>query len=322
MKTKKIIRRLFLSVLALIAAVIVIGLGFWLIDGRSPQAYVVAHILRQTTMEDYEKGKTDMTDKSTVEIPDGVEFPREVTQYKVGHMQVFECAAEDDSKPIVLYIHGGAYVNNFSSRHWSAMAEWAETTGCGMVIPNYPLLFRYTVKDAFPLMMQLYRQLQERFSARRILFMGDSAGGGFSLALAQEIQQTDSLDLPSRLILISPWVDVLGGDDALREYDTFLNNEVLRHLGTDWAGVLNPRAPIVSPLYGDMQGLPPTDLFTGTWEVFYTDIVKTCDKMKAAGVDVSLHVKEKMGHVYPLWPCPEGKEARKTIAEIISKVKF
>ena len=320
MKTKKILRRLLLTVLALIAAVVVIGLGFWLIDGRSPQAYVVSHILPQTTMEDYEKGKAETIDKSIVEIPDGVEFPREVTQYKVGQMQVFECAAKDDSKPIVLYIHGGAYVNNFSPQHWSAMAEWAETTGCGMVIPNYPLLFRYTAKDAHPLMLQLYRQLQERFSAKRILVMGDSAGGGFSLALAQEIQQTDSLDLPSRLILISPWVDVLGGDDALQEYDTFLNNEVLRHVGADWAGELDPRDPIVSPLYGDMQALPPTDLFTGTWEVFYTDIVKTCDKMKAAGVDVSLHVKEKMGHVYPLWPCPEGKDARKEIAKIISKV--
>ena len=320
MKTKKIFRRLLLTVLALIAAVVVIGLGFWLIDGRSPQAYVVSHILPQTTMEDYEKGKAETTDKSIVEIPDGVEFPREVTQYKIGHMQVFECAAEDDTKPVVLYIHGGAYVNNFSLPHWRAMAEWAETTGCGMVIPNYPLLFRYTAKDAHPLMLQLYRQLQERFSAKRILVMGDSAGGGFSLALAQEILQTDSLDLPSRLILISPWVDVLGGDDALQEYDTFLNNEVLRHVGADWAGELDPRDPIVSPLYGDMQALPPTDLFTGTWEVFYTDIVKTCDKMKAAGVDVSLHVKEKMGHVYPLWPCPEGKDARKEIAKIISKV--
>ena len=316
MKTKKIIRRLFLSVLALIAAVIVIGLGFWLVDGRSPQAYVVAHILPQTTMEDYEKGKTDVTDKSTVEIPDGVEFPREVTQYKVGHMQVFECAAGDDSKPIVLYIHGGAYVNNFSSRHWSVMAEWAEMTGCGMVIPNYPLLFRYTAKDAHPLMLQLYRQLLERLPAQRIIIAGDSAGGGFSLALTQELK-ADSLDLPSRLILISPWVDVLGGDDALQEYDTFLSNEVLRHVGADWAGDLDPRDPIVSPLYGDMQSLPPTDLYTGTWEVFYTDIVKTYDKMKAAGVDVRLHTKQKMGHVYPLWPCPEGKEAREEIAKTI-----
>lgn len=317
MKTKKLLRKLLLAVVVLIAAIIIVSLGFWLIDGRSPQAYVVVHILPQTTMEDYEKGKTDMTDKSMVEIPDGVEFPRKVTQYKVDHMQVFECAAEDDSKPIVLYIHGGAYVNNFSSRHWSAMAEWAEITGCGMVIPNYPLLFRYTAKDAHPLMLQLYRQLLERFPAQRIIIAGDSAGGGFSLALTQELK-ADSIDLPSRLILISPWVDVTGGDDTLQEYDTFLNNEVLRHVGADWAGDLDPRDPIVSPLYGDMQSLPPTDLYTGTWEVFYTDIVKTYNKMKDAGVDVRLHVKEKMGHVYPLWPCPEGKEAREAIAEIIA----
>lgn len=318
MKTKRIFRKLLLTVLALIAIIIVAGLGIRLIDGRSPQAFIVAHLFHQSTMEDYEKGKGDMTDRSTVAIPEGVEFPREVKQYRVGDMQVFEVAAEDGSKPVVLYIHGGAYYHNFSSRHWKAMAEWAETTGCGIVAPNYPLLYRYTVKDAFPLMLQLYRQLQGRYSARRILVMGDSAGGGFSLALAQEVLKTDSLELPSRLVLISPWVDVAGGDDALQEYDTFLNNEVLRHVGADWAGDIDVHDPIVSPLYGDMQNLPPTDLFTGTWEVFYTDIVNTCDKMKAAGVDVRLHVKEKMGHVYPLWPCPEGKEARKEIAEIIN----
>ena len=119
------------------------------------------------------------------------------------------------------------------------------------------------------------------------------------------------------MILISPWVDVVGGDDALQEYDTFLNLEVLRHIGTDWADDMDVHDPMISPFYGDMQGLPPTDLFSGTWETFFTDIVKTYGKMKGAGVNVRLHIKEKMGHVYPLWPCPEGKEARKKIAEII-----
>ena len=118
-------------------------------------------------------------------------------------------------------------------------------------------------------------------------------------------------------MLISPWVDVLGGDDTLQEKDTFLNAEVLRKVGADWADEIDPRDPMISPLYGDMHGLPPTDLFTGTWEIFYTDIVKTYDKMKAAGVDVRLHEAKKMGHVYPLWPCPEGSSARKEIAEII-----
>ena len=317
MKTKKFLAKLFKALISLIGVILLIGLGWSLIDGRSPQAIVIAHSLTKSTIEDYQKNWGDQTDKSIVEIPAGVEFSREVTQYKVGIMQVFEVAAQDDTKPIVLYIHGGAYVHNFSSMHWKAMAEWAEKTGCGIVTPNYPLLFRYTAKDAHPLMMQLYRQLQERYTAKRILVMGDSAGGGFTLALAQELMKSDSLDLPSRLILITPWVDVVGGDDALQDRDTFLNLEVLRLIGADWAGDFDTHDPIVSPLYGDMQGLAPTDLFTGTWETFYTDIVKTYDKMKAAGVDARLHVEEKMGHVYPLWPCPEGKKAREEIAELI-----
>ena len=318
---KKVLKKLFLTLIFLIASLLVLCLGFWFIDGRSPQAFVVSHLMTQSTMEDYENAKLDTTDKSTVEIPNGIVFPREVKQYRVGIMQVFEVAAQDDSKPIVLYIHGGAYLLNFTPQHWQAMAEWAEMTGCGIVTPNYPLLYQYTVKDAFPLMMQLYQQLRERHSGKRFIIMGDSAGGGFSLALTQEVQKNDSIESPSHLVLISPWVDVVGGDDAFQEYDTMLNLEVLRLVGADWAGDKDPHDPMVSPLYGEMQGLPPTDIYAGTWETLYTDIVNTHDKMKSAGVDVRLHVKEKMGHVYPLWPCPEGKTARIEIAEIIESQK-
>lgn len=317
MKFTKVLKKLFLAVITIIVALLILVLGFWLIDGRSPQAFIVSHSLTKSTMEDYEKAKLDTIDQSTVEIPDDVVFPRKVKQYRLGGMQVFEVVAQDDSSPIVLYIHGGAYLHNFNPLHWKAMAEWANTTGCGIVTPNYPLLYRYTVKDAFPLMLQLYRQLQQRYPNRRFIIMGDSAGGGFSLALTQELLKTDSINLPSRLVLISPWVDVVGGDDSLQEYDTFLDLEVLRHVGADWAGDIDTHDPMVSPLYGEMKGLPPTHLFTGTWETFYTDIVKTYDKMKSAGVDARLHVKEKMGHVYPLWPCPEGSKARKEISEII-----
>lgn len=316
MKLMKLFKKVMITILTLIIAIIVIGLGFKIIDGRSPQAYIIAHILPQTTMEDYEKGKGDTTDKSVVAIPNEIKFPRRVSLMKVGNMQVFEVAAQDDTKPIVLYIHGGAYVNNFSSRHWETLAEWTEISGCGLIVPNYPLLYRYTAKDAHPPMLLLYKRLLKRFPANRIIIMGDSAGGGFTLALAQELK-ADSIELPRHLVLISPWVDVVGGDDVLQEHDTFLNNEVLRRIGADWAGQLDVHDPIVSPLYGDMEGLPPTDLFAGTWEVFYTDIVNTYHRMKSAGVDVRLHTKEKMGHVYPLWPCPEGKEARKIIENII-----
>lgn len=313
---KKWTKKVLWTLAGIVIAVFVIGGAVWLIDGRSPQAIIVSHLFPQTTLEDYAQQRGDMTDKSTVEIPDDVDFPREVRQYRVGGMQVFHMEAQDDSKPVVLYIHGGAYVHNFSSRHWAAMAEWARSTGCGIVSPNYPLLYCFTARDAHPLIMQLYQQLLKQYSSRRLIVMGDSAGGGFSLALAQELQN-ESIEQPKHLVLISPWVDVLGGDDALQQYDTFLNAEVLRKVGADWAGEIDPRDPMISPINGDMHGLPPTDLFTGTWEIFYTDVVKTCEKMKVAGVDVRLHVAKKMGHVYPLWPCPEGNSARQEIADII-----
>lgn len=313
---KKTTKNVLRTLAGIIVAIIVfVGIAC-LIDGRSPQAIIVSRSLHQLTLEEYAQQRGDMTDKSTIVIPDNVKFPRAMRQYRIGGMQVFHMEPQDDSKPIVLYIHGGAYVHNFSSRHWAAMTEWATTTGCGIVTPNYPLLYCFTAKDAHPLMMQLYQQLIKQYSAGRTIIMGDSAGGGFSLALTQEMRG-DSIEQPKHLVLISPWVDVLGGDDALQQYDTFLNAEVLRKVGADWAGEMDPHAPMISPLYGDMQGLPPTDLFTGTWEIFYTDVVSTCDKMKAAGVDARLHVAEKMGHVYPLWPCPEGKKARREIAEII-----
>ena len=315
---KRRTKNVLLTLVGIIAAILIIDAIAFLIDGRSPQAIVISHLFDQATMDTYNQQRGDTTDQSTVEIPDDVTFPREMRQYRVGGMQVFHMEPQDDSKPVVLYIHGGAYYHNFNELHWKAMAEWAKRTGCGIVAPNYPLLYCYTARDAHPLMLQLYQQLLKQYSAGRIIVMGDSAGGGFTLALAQEARN-DTLDLPKRLVLISPWVDVLGGDDALQGYDTFLNAEVLRKVGADWAGEIDPRDPMISPLYGDMQGLPPTDLFTGTWEVFYTDIVNTYNKMKAAGVDAQLHVAEKMGHVYPLWPCPEGKKARKEISSIIQQ---
>lgn len=150
-------------------------------------------------MEDYEQGKGDKTDKSTIKLPEGVNFLREMRQYRVGNMQVFHMEAQDDAAPIVLYIHGGAYLNNFETLHWKAMAELTETTGCGIVAPNYPLLYCYTASDAHPLMLQLYLQLVKQYSAKRIIIMDDSAGEGFALALAQQISGSNSLNSQSRL---------------------------------------------------------------------------------------------------------------------------
>lgn len=123
----------------------VIGVGVWLITGRSPMAIIVKSALHQMDTESYDNAMADKTDKSTTKIPADVVFPREVVQYTIGNMQVFKVPAENDTKPVVIYLHGGAYVHNFTSQHWSAMAEWAKTTGCGIVA--HELIDSHTYTD-------------------------------------------------------------------------------------------------------------------------------------------------------------------------------
>ena len=272
---------------------------------------------RALDLKKYEADKADLSDKGTVEIPAGIKFPRPMREYRVNGMQVFEADPADDTKPILLYLHGGGYCHNFAKQHWKALAEWAGVAGCGIVAPNYPLLPLHTASEAHPPVLALYQELLLRYPAGRIVIAGDSAGGGFTLALAQEIRDF-SMGLPRHLILIAPWVDILGGDASIQKHDNWLTVEALPKFGLDWADDIDPKDPMVSPLYGSMHGLPPTDIYAGTWDVLYTDVVKAYDKMKAAGVEACLHVGEKMDHVYPVLPTPEGKAARKEIAKILS----
>ena len=302
------------------AAFLIVCTGIILLDGRSPQAIFVHQVIgfRALDMKKYEADKADTSDKGTIEVPAGVMFPRPLREYRVGGMQVFEADPADDTKPILFYLHGGGYCHNFAKQHWKALAEWADDSGCGIVAPNYPLLPLHTAAEAHPPVLTLYQELLGRYPADRIVIAGDSAGGGFSLALAQEIRDA-FLGLPQRLILIAPWVDILGGDASIQKHDNWLTVEALPKFGLDWAGGIDPKDPMVSPLYGNMQGLSPTDIYAGTWDVLYTDVIKAYDKMKTEGVEVRLHVGEKMDHVYPILPTPEGKVARKEIGAMLQK---
>ncbi len=66
-----------------------------------------------------------------------------------------------------------------------------------------------------------------------------------------------------------------------------------------------------------LHGLPPTVIYSGTYDVLYTDIIKTEQKLRASGVDAALHTAGKFGHVYPLYPVPEGRKARREISKIM-----
>lgn len=220
-------------------------------------------------------------------------------------MQIFVSRADNPKKPTVVYIHGGGYINQINPYHWKMILRLCDETGCGAVVPNYPMLPRHTFKDAHRLMLDFYRDLIKETPPERIIFMGDSAGGGLALALALEIKEL-SLPLPQRLVLISPWVDLGGGAKELNEIDAMLDYDCAILLGKTWADGEDLHDYRISPLYGDFAGLPPVSIYVGTHEIFYYDNLKLRDRLTEAGVDTEIHVGEMMDHVYPLYPILEG----------------
>lgn len=250
------------------------------------------------------------------------ELPKRIYRSKVRVVEMFGCEIvlfneSTTADHIILYLHGGAYVNEIDPVQIAFCDRLAKKTGAAIFAPIYPLAPNHTYEETYPIVEKLYDLMSEL--EKPVTIMGDSAGGGLSAAFCEYLAANE-MEQPDNLILISPWVDVsMSGDyEDYRDLDPMLGIGALPKIGEMWAGNLDMKDYRVSPLFGDVEGLSPTTIFVGTHEVLYPDIIKFHDKLKDNGVDVDLIVGEEMPHVYPIFPLiSESKEAFNQIVDII-----
>src|SRR5687767_237585 len=100
----------------------------------------------------------------------------------------------------ILYLHGGAYVQNFVKQHWKFLSMLVEQTHCTIIAPDYPLAPKHTYLEAFEMVIPLYKEIILQADSAHTILMGDSAGGGFALALAQRMNR-DAVAQPAKIIL-------------------------------------------------------------------------------------------------------------------------
>ena len=219
--------------------------------------------------------------------------------------------------PVIFYCHGGSYIHDFSYFHWRLIQKLMDRTGASVVAPGYRLAPHGTWEDAFRLILPCYIRYAREHPARKLILMGDSAGGGLAAALALELIRLGER-APDELILLSPWMDVTIRDEEVADFigvDPWLTTSH-RVCGRSWAGALDPRDPRVSPAYGPVEGLGRTTVFCGTREILNPDSVKLFARLDPRR-DNELIVGEGMFHVYPLLPIPEAKEAVDVIVQRI-----
>ena len=319
------------AMLILLAAAVILGLltvgASHLIYGRSVRASIYELMLRRryandrTAAQEVERLEARRAAGETpCRLPESVAFRTTVKEYDREGMQVFSLNDDAGGDVTVLYLHGGAYINNINAYQWRFMDRLAAEAHCRVIAPAYHLAPFGDYARAYEDLTGLWAELAEAHSGGRLLLMGDSAGGGLALGLAQSLVRSGA-PLPERLILFSPWVDVSMENPEIERYvpvEPILHLELVKVHGRYWAGEGDTHQWQVSPLYGDMTGLPPVKLYCGTRELLYPDILLASERLRDAGVDMSLHVARGLNHDYPLMPLPE---AEATVREVIEMVR-
>ncbi len=271
---------------------------------------------------DEEKCSANIEEKRVTNLQD-VEPPKMKISVRSTHesgMQIIYMNEEAESDSILIYLHGGGYLNPPASQHWGFWEKLAKQADIPIIAPIYLKCTNYTADESREAMLDFYLDIAERYSDKKIYIGGDSSGGGFALIMAQILRDYDTVQ-PSEILLICPWVDLTMSNEDINDYvhmDAMLGNLCCADMITDlWKGDRELTDPLLSPTFGTFDNLGDITLFIGTREVLYPDAMLLYEKMVAQGADCTLHVKEGLSHVYPLFPIPEAKEAIEIMANIL-----
>ena len=243
-----------------------------------------------------------------------------VEQYQVNDRNVFTLSPRHNgSKKHILYLHGGAYVTGFTKLHWYFLKDLITNTHCSITAPDYPLAPQHTYKDVLEMMMKIHQKLLLTIDPDNLILMGDSAGGGLALSLAQKIKD-ENLPQPNHIILLSPWLDITVSNPditAIDPTDPFTGIEGLRLAGKAYAGMDDPTGYLLSPINGSLAGLGKISVFTGTKEILVADSRKLKTLMETQGIPVNYREYEDMVHVWMLLHFPESRKARNEIFKLV-----
>lgn len=212
----------------------------------------------------------------------------------------------------VVYLHGGAFVNEIAKQHWALIAQIADEVGCEVHVPIYGLAPQHDWSQAGVLVTEVVTGLTSH--GRTLAVVGDSAGGTLALLAAQAAVARGDTGI-RRVTLIAPWLDMSLANPAVAEVakvDPWLALPGIRPLADSWAAGVALDDPRLSPLFGPLRGLPPLEIWVGTHDI---TVVDCRDLRERLPVGTTVKYREEPGaiHVYPLLPVPEGRRARQEI---------
>lgn len=221
---------------------------------------------------------------------------------------------------VILYLHGGGYACGdleYAKGYGSTLA-----VRCGIRVfsPAYRLAPESPFPAALEDALESYQYLLKKgYDSRQIALCGESAGGGLIYALCLKLKE-ENLPLPGGLIAMSPWTDLTSSGESYetnRDVDPNMTVEQLQFYTRCYT--TDPKNPLASPIFGNLEGLPPSLIFVGGDEIMLSDAADMHKNLLAAGCKSKLVVAPERWHVYVLYELAENEEDYDTINHFLSQ---
>lgn len=255
-------------------------------------------------------------------IPSGVNFER-VDANGVDAEWITPSNVETDK--VLFYLFGGAYVVGTIETRRILPSLISDSSKIRALLVGYRLAPEHPFPAALDDSIAAYQWLLSNgIKAENIICAGGSAGGGLTVATLLKLKEL-SLPLPAGAVLLSPWTDLALRGESMKlnaEYEPELSKAVLLMAALAYSGKKRRKNPLISPLYGDLKGLPPLLIHAGNIETLRDDSVRLAERAREAGVDVTLEVWDEMPHVFHNYinEIPESKQAIDKIGQYIQMI--
>jgi epsilon-lactone hydrolase len=223
----------------------------------------------------------------------------------------------------LIYLHGGGYALGSAKGYRGLVAHLAAAASMTAIVPDYLRVPEARYPIALEEMVAVYtRLLKDGIDPKTTVIAGDSAGGGLTLAFAMALRDR-GIAAPAALGLICPWADLAIDIEGMRPVlrDPLILPSMTAEWAPRYAGTLDPRWPGISPVYGDMTGLPPIVMHTAGDDPISVDADKIEAAVAATGSGILDHRRfENLWHDFHL-QVSVLPEAREAVADLGAKLR-
>jgi acetyl esterase/lipase len=142
--------------------------------------------------------------------------------------------------------------------------------------------------------------LKQGVVAQNIVVAGDSAGGNLTVTMLMKLRDSGT-SLPAAAACLSPVTDLTPRDNLPQGFqDPLLSPKAVRFYNRSYLGNKDAHNPLISPVFGNLRGLPPLLVHAGEDEILRDDALRIASLAESAGVDVRLEIFPRMWHVWQL----------------------